>query len=190
MTAHRSPAGESRQLGPVVPHDHQAHRPAEHEISWLKTDSAGNPDPFGSFAREIVQVDEIPTERAPTPAGSEKTTTSSRTSSAKPAKFGYLQALRGRLGDGPGDLTRAEFAVLVMLWTYSSADLTEARPGHARLAADLGYTGSSASKTVGRLTRSLERKRYLLVARRGSNVRGNSATSYTLTLPELHDVQG
>lgn len=104
-----------------------------------------------------------------------------------PRKFEYLEALRGRVGNGDRQITRAEYVALVMLGTYADADLTSARPGHARLADDLGYTGNNAQRSVRELLGSLTRKGYVVITHHGTNIVGNVATEYRLTLPEWEE---
>ncbi|MEY8655208.1 hypothetical protein [Brachybacterium paraconglomeratum] len=101
-----------------------------------------------------------------------------------PRKFEHLEALRGRAGNGDHHLIRAEYVALVMLSTYAGKDLTSARPGHARLAADLGYAGSNAQCTVRNLLASLLRNGYIVITHKGTNVVGNVATEYRLARPE------
>lgn len=99
-------------------------------------------------------------------------------------KFEFEKGLRGRIGDGDGQMSRAEYAALVMLATYASGDLTGASPGHVRLARDLGYSGSDPARVVRELIRSLKRKGYLVQTRGGRNLRGSVSSEYRLKLPE------
>lgn len=130
-------------------------------------------------------VRELVPSPAPAPAAPKrKTATAPKPSGKTPRKFEYREALRGRIGDGDHQITRPEFVALAMLETYASADLSGARPGHARLAEDLGYTGADPQRMVRRLLASLTRKGYLVVTHHGTNIVGNVATEYRLTLPE------
>ena len=88
------------------------------------------------------------------------------------------------MGSGEHLITRAEYVALVMLGTYASADLTSARPGHARMAEDLGYAGTNAQRSVRELLGSLIRKGYVVITHHGTNIVGNVAAEYRLTLPE------
>lgn len=203
MTEQGSPAGEStKQGGTVVPFDRDKHRPEGRGSTWevaKMNPTTDHPalvvelEPTTARGRQLTaaELERLPPFFAEAPATANPTTTETtsrtdqnRAPSKALRKFDYLVELRGRIGKGEQDLTPAEFAALVMLHTYADADLNNARPGHGRLAADLGYTGDSAKKTVGKLTRSLEAKGYLLVTRKGSNRGGNLATTYTLTLPK------
>lgn len=132
--------------------------------------------------RELVR--ELGSPTAPTSTPSPRPATTPRPSGKTPRKFEFREALRGRIGDGDQQITRPEFVALAMLETYANADLTSARPGHARLAEDLGYTGADPQRIVRRLLASLIRKGYIVVTHHGTNVVGNVAAEYRLTLPE------
>ena len=99
-------------------------------------------------------------------------------------KYRYEKALRGRVGNGPGQLTPAEFVVLVMLLTYADENLCNARPGGTRLAADCGLTGSTAARRATERAGEVAAKGYAAITRRGTNTGGNSAQTYRLKLPE------
>lgn len=140
--------------------------------------------------RDRGHVRELNVSRAPAAQTAQvpKRASSSRSSkTTTPKKFEYLEALRGRVGEDGDKISRAEYVALVMLSTYASADLSSARPGHARLAEDLGYAGTERQRTVRRLLTSLTRKSYLVITHHGTNIVGNVATEYRLTLPEWEE---
>lgn len=100
-----------------------------------------------------------------------------RAPKGRPSKFQYLEALRDA-----HDLTHAEFHLLTVLLTYADADLTNARPGHTRLAVHMGYSAGDP-RQVRKLLDSLERKGYVEVQEPGTNTGSRRATTYRLTLP-------
>lgn len=208
MLMNGSPTGEnmmSRGLpAGVVPLDIRRHHiedgPTRTDKSrpqrWEVYDSTTRP----TLVRELVVEESAPAPEvgeavpeeveavpAPTSAPAPRATTTPKPNGKTPRKFEYLEALRGRVGSGDHQITRAECVALVMLGTYASADLTSARPGHARLAEDLGYTGSNAQRSVRELLASLARKGYVVITHHGTNVVGNVAAEYRLTLPEWEE---
>ena len=92
--------------------------------------------------------------------------------------YEYLKGLRGR-----DDLSDAEYRLLVDLATYSNGDLTNARPGFDRLAADLCH--KSGTRSVRRTARSLQARGYLVVTAVGGAPRDGQRTAnvYALALP-------
>ena len=92
--------------------------------------------------------------------------------------YEYIKGLRGR-----DDLSDAEYRLLVDLATYSNGDLTNARPGFDRLAADLCH--KSGTRSVRRTARSLQARGYLVVTATGGAPRSGQRTAnvYTLALP-------
>ncbi len=101
--------------------------------------------------------------------------------------YEYLKGLRGR-----DDLSDAEYRLLVDLATYSNGDLTNARPGFDRLAADLCH--KSGTRSVRRTARSLQARGYLVVTKAGGAPRDGQRTAnvYALALPATegpHDPQ-
>ncbi len=92
--------------------------------------------------------------------------------------YEYLKGLRGR-----DDLSDSEYRLLVDLATYSNGDLTNARPGFDRLAADLCH--KSGTRSVRRTARSLQARGYLVVAAVGGAPRDGQRTAnvYALALP-------
>ncbi len=89
-------------------------------------------------------------------------------------KLTYLTRLRG-VG-----LTPTEHTVLVTLLTYARKDMTNARPGWARLAADTDLDVS----TVKRATKRLTERGFLVLTEMGGNLVGHGrANVYMLTLP-------
>lgn len=91
-------------------------------------------------------------------------------------KFAYEKRLR----DTP-DLSATEYRALLNLCTYADEHLRDARPGHARLGAHLGFQGAHAAKRAGRVVKALEAKGYLRTARRATSA-GQAAT-YELGIP-------
>ncbi|WP_259842145.1 helix-turn-helix domain-containing protein [Brachybacterium muris] len=84
------------------------------------------------------------------------------------------------------DLTLAERAVLLDLWTYSDADMTNAWPTKARIADDCNMSRDGVRKAL----RSLETKGYIIPVKRGGwTEEGNRATNYSLTLPGMGATQ-
>lgn len=134
--------------------------------------------------RSVEEASSTATEPRPITGREGKTYSAPPPRGKTPRKFEHLEALRGRVGNGDHQLTRAEYVALVMLSTYASRDLTGARPGHARLAADLGYAGGNAQRSVRNLLASLLRKGYIVITHKGTNIVGNVATEYRLVLPE------
>lgn len=185
MLRNGSPSGENttgRGLpAGVVPWDAERHPPSAGPNGETQTWEWADKD--RGLVREL--------ESAPAPAPSStpppRPATTRKPGRKTPRKFEYLEALRGRVGSGDHRITRAEYVALVMLGTYASADLTSARPGHARLADDLGYAGSNAQRSVRELLASLTRKGYVVITHHGTNVVGNVAAEYRLTLPEWED---
>lgn len=181
MLLNGSPAGENmtgRGLpAGVVPWDSERH-PAS-------AGPNGDAQTWEWVDKDHGLVCELGSALAPAPRSKppERPATTPRPSGKTPRKFEYLEALRGRIGDGDHQITRPEYVALVMLGTYASADLTSARPGHARLAEDLGYTGADPQRMVRRLLASLARKGYVVITHHGTNVVGNVAAEYRLTLP-------
>lgn len=95
-------------------------------------------------------------------------------------KMQYPTRLRG------ADLTLAERAVLLNLWTYSDADMTNAWPSRTRIAEDCQMSREGVRKAL----RALESKGYVVaVARGGWTDEGNRATNYSLTLPGMGATQ-
>ena len=92
--------------------------------------------------------------------------------------YEYIKGLRGR-----DDLSDAEYRLLVDLATYSNGDLTNARPGFDRLAADLCH--KSGTRSVRRTARSLQARGYLVVTAVGGAPRDGQRTAnvYALALP-------
>lgn len=91
-------------------------------------------------------------------------------------KMQYPTRLRG------ADLTLAERAVLLNLWTYSDADMTNAWPAKARIAEDCRMSRDGVRKAL----RSLESKGFIAAVKRGGwTDEGNRATNYSLTLPAM-----
>jgi len=180
MLRNGSPAGantESRGLpAGVVPWDSDRHPPSAGPNGDAQTWEWVDKD------RELVR--ELGSPPAPMSTPSPRPATTPRPSGKTPRKFQYREALRGRIGDRDDQITRPEFVALAMLETYADADLTSARPGHARLAEDLGYTGADPQRIVRRLLASLTQKGYIVVTHHGTNVVGNVAAEYRLTLPE------
>lgn len=177
----------------IVDRDHHRHLPAtegdawdtypEKGDGWLVLEYAPTVTPAAPVAAAPAAEVE-PEPAAPAPAPRVEAVTTPRPSGRTPRKFEFREALRGRIGDGDDQITRPEFVALAMLETYASADLTSARPGHARLAEDLGYAGTDPQRVVRRLLASLTRKGYLVITHHGTNIVGNVATEYRLTLPE------
>lgn len=92
------------------------------------------------------------------------------------SKIQYPTRLRG------ADLTLAERAVLLDLWTYSDADMANAWPPKARIADDCNMSRDGVRKAL----RSLEAKGYIVPVKRGGwTEEGNRATNYSLTLPGM-----
>lgn len=186
MLRNGSPSGENttgRGLpAGLVPWDAERH-PASAGPTAAQTGAAQTwewADKDQGLVRELESAPAPAPRTAPPPRPAATPKPSGKT----PRKFEYLEALRGRVGSGDHQITRAEYVALVMLGTYASADLTSARPGHARLAEDLGYTGSNAQRSVRELLQSLIRKGYIVVTHHGTNIVGNVASEYRLTLPE------
>lgn len=194
MTQHSSPTGASTTKGRTVPYDREKHPPDLYRITWEPT-----PDhEFGAPFRRVIELEPTtsttptftPEELEQVPSflreglEAEASTPSPKNDGKVPRKFEYLEALRGRIGKGPTSLTLPEYATLVTLYSYADSDLTNARPGHARLASDLSYSGPNATRTTRRLTSSLEKKGYLVVTKKGTSIGGNAATTYRLTLPK------
>lgn len=173
----------------IVDRDHHRHVPATEGDGW-DVHPEGNGwriieyAPVATPAPEVETTPEpAPVSPAPAPPRAEAATTP-RPRGKTPRKFEFREALRGRIGSGDHQITRPEYVALGMLETYANADLTNAHPGHARLAEDLGYTGANAQRTVRELLASLARKGYVVVTRKGSSIGGNVPTVYRLTLPE------
>ena len=180
--------------GTVTPWDRTKHRPELRGTTWepLKmNDLTGRPElvlelsaeadagELPEFLREALEAEGQVTETE-----SEHSPARKPTAGERGLKFRYPKELRGRVGRGPGKLTPTEFAALMMLHSYADPDLSNARPGHVRLAEDLGYSGRHATRTVRELVSSLETKGFLVVTRRGSNGSTPVATTYRLSLPE------
>lgn len=182
MLINGSPIGEnvtSRGLpAGVVPWDSERHPPSAGPNGEAQTWEWADKD--RELVRELEPAPAPASKSAPPP----RPATTPKQSGKTPRKFEYREALRGRIGDGDDQITRPEFVALAMLETYASADLTSARPGHARLAEDLGYVGTDPQRMVRRLLASLTRKGYVVVTHHGTNIVGNVATEYRLTLPE------
>ena len=178
----------------IVNRDVHRHLPATEGNSWDTYPERGDgwlvleyAPPVATEAVREVEVSAPPEPARVSPAPAPERTgaaTIPRPSDGVPYKFQHLEALRGRVGNGDRQITRAEYVALVMLGTYANADLAGARQGHARLADDLGYTGSNAKRSVRELLASLTRKGYVVITHHGTNIVGNVATEYRLTLPE------
>lgn len=171
----------------IVQRDHHRHVPATEGDGWdVHPEGDGwriiEYAPTGTPEVEATP-EPSPVSPAPTPERVEAATTP-RPTGKTPRKFEFREALRGRIGEGDQQITRPEFVALAMLETYASADLTSARPGHSRLAEDLGYAGTDPQRVVRRLLASLTRKGYVVITHHGTNIVGNVATEYRLTLPE------
>lgn len=188
MLRNGSPSGENttgRGLpAGVVPWDAERH-PASAGPTAAQTGAVQTWE-WADKDRELVRELEPVSIPAPAPRSTPppRPASTPKPSGKTPRKFEYREALRGRVGDGDDQITRPEFVALAMLETYASAELTSARPGHARLAEDLGYTGTDPQRMVRRLLASLTRKGYVVVMHHGTNIVGNVATEYRLTLPE------
>ena len=90
------------------------------------------------------------------------------------SKLDWLKSLRG------ADLTPTEVFVLVLLASYSNADLENAHPSVERLAADSGKD----VRTVQRILRNLEATGAVEVTEEGGNqVRKGAATVYRILTP-------
>lgn len=97
-----------------------------------------------------------------------------RTGAPTLTKLDYQKRLRG------AGLNPTEYMVLNMMLCYANADLTNARPGHMRLAEDTGLDERTVRRVVARLTE----KGYLVLSLQGGNLIGRGmANVYMLTLP-------
>jgi hypothetical protein len=97
-----------------------------------------------------------------------------RTGAPTLTKLDYQKRLRG------AGLTPTEYMVLVTMLGYANADLSNARPGHSRVAEDTALDERTVRRVVGRLAD----KGYLMLSLQGGNVVGRGmANVYMLTLP-------
>ncbi|MBK0332507.1 hypothetical protein I8D64_13990 [Brachybacterium sp. MASK1Z-5] len=187
----------------VTPYDESVHTPGTAHTAW---DPYPDQFPAGPFTEVIEyapagheapivtnttaprrlteeEVQELPeflrphTTAEPEPVSETLVPKVRRAPSGKPSKFQYLEALRDA-----HDLTHAEFHLLTVLLTYADADLSNGRPGHARLAAHMGYGGGDP-RQVRKLLDSLERKGYVEVQEPGTNTGSRRAATYRLVLP-------
>ena len=91
------------------------------------------------------------------------------------SKMQYPTRLRG------AELTHTEHHVLILLWTYSDAQMENAWPSVERLAKDARTTGRTVQRALG----ALREKGYVEIVKAGGwTEEGNRANTYRLTLPQ------
>lgn len=90
------------------------------------------------------------------------------------SKMQYPTRLRGT------ELTHTEHHVLILLWSYSDANMENAWPSVERLAKDARTTGRTVQRALG----ALREKGYVEIVKAGGwTDEGNRANTYRLTLP-------
>lgn len=165
-------------------------------IEWDMITSSAGPSRYVDYLPEMAPIhDETPElEAEPAPAvvqreesparipASAPSAPASRPAKSPPRKLVYAEALAA----GRDDLTDAEFRLLMAMWKYANnRTLADVRPGHARLAEQLGLAPTKSSRNnVGQRIGSLIRKGYVVKLREGTAIPHRQAAEYRLTLPE------
>lgn len=98
-----------------------------------------------------------------------------------PRKYDYFDAVSER----SGMLTPAEHRMLMKFWRHSDGNLRNARPSRATVAKHMGWGGRHALTEVSKMIATLVRKGFMVQTSPGTNLGGNRAAVYRLTLPPL-----
>lgn len=164
-------------------------------IEWDMIPSPVGPSRYVDYLPEESGAEEVPEpEEEPAPAVAEEATAvpastpetpAPRRANGVPRKLVYAEALAA----GRDDLTDAEFRLLMAMWKYANNNtLGDVRPGHARLAEQVGLAPSKSNRdNVRKRIGSLIRKGYVVKVREGTTVPHRRAAEYRLTLPEWEE---